>query len=444
VPRLKELGYYLDVGRREVTIPGASLDKGMNAVLSARSLGAMLAAIAWAGFLGAPAAAQGPDNILLVINKTSKISIAVGNYYREKRGVPASQVCTLKSDDREEITRDVFEHDLQRPILNCLERGKLQDKILYIVLTKGVPLKVKDSVEGANDHASVDSELTFAYQDLARVPHALRGSIPNPYFNANERGRFLRFDHKHFPIYLVTRLDGYDLADIRALIDRSLAPAADGRFVLDESWNDNSPGNVWLREAAAELKRAGIPESFIKLEPTNAFLTGETNLMGYASWGSNDHSNHSRFLGNRWVNGGLATEFVSTDARTFERPPEQWTIGQWSDPPGTFFDGSPQSLIADFIHEGVTGVSGNVYEPFLTACARPQILFPAYVQGLNLAESFYLALPVLSWQSVVIGDPLVSPYPGTPLPHEETAPSKDNATGLPVFFSQFVARAKKH
>ena len=31
-----------------------------------------------------------------------------------------------------------------------------------------------------------------------------------------------------------------------------------------------------------------------------------------------------------------------------------------------------------------------------------------FVQGRNLAESFYLALPHLSWQAVVLGDPLCS------------------------------------
>jgi uncharacterized protein (TIGR03790 family) len=60
------------------------------------------------------------------------------------------------------------------------------------------------------------------------------------------------------------------------------------------------------------------------------------------------------------------------------------------------------------IHEGASGVSGNVYEPFLTGCARPDLVLPAYFEGRNLAESFYLGLPFLSWQGVVLGDPLMS------------------------------------
>jgi len=73
-----------------------------------------------------------------------------------------------------------------------------------------------------------------------------------------------------------------------------------------------------------------------------------------------------------------------------------------------FFGGSPQGLSADAIHEGATGASGNVYEPFLAACVRPDYLLPAYYQGRNLGESYYLALPFLSWQGIVLGDPLCS------------------------------------
>jgi len=63
-------------------------------------------------------------------------------------------------------------------------------------------------------------------------------------------------------------------------------------------------------------------------------------------------------------------------------------------------------VAGDLIREGVTGISAHVAEPYLDATVRPEVLFPAYVQGLNLAESFYLGIPFLSWQTVVVGDPL--------------------------------------
>ncbi|MBZ5514520.1 MAG: TIGR03790 family protein [Acidobacteriia bacterium] len=396
-----------------------------------------------ASLVSVPAFAQGPENVLLVVNQSSRISKAVGTYYRSRRAVPTRQVCSIKTWDEEEIDRAIFDKEIRRPILDCLERGGLQDRILYIVLAKGVPLKIKDSDE-QGDHASVDSELTLLYQDLLGIPRVLRGSIPNPYFAGSRGGQFVRFSHREFPIYLVTRLDGYDLADVRALIDRSLAPARDGRFVLDLSRDDNATGNDWLREAAAKLLAAGIPASRIVLDTSERFVAGEKEVLGYASWGSNDSRDYSRFLANTWVNGALLVEFVSTDARTFEKPPAKWTIGKWSDPPITFFAGSPQSLIADYLHQGVTGAAGYVYEPYLAACVRPQFLFPAYVRGLNLAESYYSAIPSLSWQTVVVGDPLTTPFPGTPLPRAEADPPTDPATGLPTYFSRFSAGTKLH
>jgi hypothetical protein len=47
-----------------------------------------------------------------------------------------------------------------------------------------------------------------------------------------------------------------------------------------------------------------------------------------------------------------------------------------------------------------------VAEPFLVATPRPDLLLPAYFSGKNLAESYYLSIRALSWQNIVVGDPL--------------------------------------
>ncbi len=101
------------------------------------------------------------------------------------------------------------------------------------------------------------------------------------------------------------------------------------------------------------------------------------------------------------------TEFVSSDGRTFKKPPDTWNISTWknSDAPKWWF-GSPQTLSADYLMEGATGASGHVDEPFLAMTPRPEELFPAYLSGRNLAESYYLAIPGISWMNIVLGDPL--------------------------------------
>jgi uncharacterized protein (TIGR03790 family) len=101
------------------------------------------------------------------------------------------------------------------------------------------------------------------------------------------------------------------------------------------------------------------------------------------------------------------TEYVSTNARTFRRPPAAWRLGSWKDQE-TWFAGSPQTLIGDYIDEGVTGVAGHIDEPFLHMTPRPNLLFSAWLKGRNLAEAFYVSIPGLSWQNIVIGDPLCS------------------------------------
>jgi tetratricopeptide (TPR) repeat protein len=87
------------------------------------------------------------------------------------------------------------------------------------------------------------------------------------------------------------------------------------------------------------------------------------------------------------------------------------------------------------VRQGVTGVAAHVAEPYLDATIRPNVLFPAYMSGMNLAESFYLAMPYLSWQSVVIGDPLCAPFPRKALQSSEIDKGIDPETELPALFS---------
>jgi uncharacterized protein (TIGR03790 family) len=202
-------------------------------------------------------------------------------------------------------------------------------------------------------------------------------------------------------LFLVTRLAGYTRADALALVDRALRAGNRGRVALDLSANTDTPGDVWLRSTALLLGRERA-----LLEETKNVLSGAQDLIGYASWGSNDKSRRKRDPQLGFLPGALVTEYVSTNGRTFAEPPAEWEFGAWG-VKATYFAGSPQSLSADYVRYGATGVSGHVYEPYLAFCPRPDILFPSYVkEGRSLAESFYASMPALSWQNIVIGDPL--------------------------------------
>jgi uncharacterized protein (TIGR03790 family) len=355
----------------------------------------LLLLLAW----GASLAAQSGENVLLVINQNDPASKEIGDYYRPRRGVPDRNVCAIPVTSAEEIDWAAYERQIERPVGDCLKKGNLTEKVLYIVLTLGLPLRVTGGGKGlTTEVCSVDSELTLLYGKLKGAKTERAGWVANPYYMKRDE----LFTHPRFPIYLVTRLAAFDVREVKQMIDRSLAARNRGRFVVDLQSADDQDGNNWLRTAAILL-----PADRVLIDATKTVVYGSTDVIGYASWGSNDQNRKKRELGFQWLPGAVATEFVSTNGRTFKRPPDQWTYTSWDDRLH-LFEGSPQGLTTDLIHQGATGASGNVYEPYLMGCIRPDYLLPAYYEGHNLAESYYVAMPFLSWQGIVLGDPLCS------------------------------------
>ena len=348
-----------------------------------------------------PLAAQGPANVLIVINDNSPISKDAGEYYARRRGIEMSHICRLHTSNEEIISRADYNRDIAAPIAAFLRKNQIAENTLYIVTTAGVPLRIKNETGSGMtvDGAAVDSELALLYTDMhSGRPHAASGAIPNPFFGKSAD----KFSHPQFPIYLVTRLAAYDFEGIKGLIDRSLEAANRGKFVIDLRSSGDETGDDWLRDAAIK-----IPKERLIVDQSTKVLYDQSDVIGYAAWGSNDKNRHKRFLGFHWLPGAIMTEFVSTNARTFARPPENWNISDWGSPK-LWFVGSPQTMTADYIQEGVTGASGHVDEPYLGMCPRPELLLPAYYNGRNLAESYYMSIRSLSWQNIVVGDPLCS------------------------------------
>lgn len=341
--------------------------------------------------------AQTGENVLLVINKNSDVSRQIGDYYRPRRSVPLRNVCAISATTAEEINWRTYVTEIEEPVAACLKKAQLVEKVLYIVTTLGVPLKVDGpGSRTMSEHASVDSELALLYAKLKGQKVQRIGWVTNPMFMRRDAP----FEHPAFPIYAVTRLAAYDLNDVKAIIDRSLAARNRGKFVLDLQSEKDDAGNNWLRTAALLL-----PAERTILDETTKVLYDQKDVIGYASWGTNDDHRAERWLRFQWLPGAIDAEFVSTNARTFQRPPDNWKHTSWEDK-SHYFAGTPQGLIGDVLHEGATGASGNAYEPYLTGCARPDYLLPTYQRGRNLADSYYISLPYLSWQSVVVGDPL--------------------------------------
>ena len=190
----------------------------------------------WAGMLmPAGAAAQSGENVLVVINSKSEASVQIGEAYARARAVPQNQVVRLEMSTAETVSRPEYEGTIEGPISAALARHSLQDKVLYIVLTKGVPIRVEGTVAREGTVASVDSELTLLYRKMVGVRIPVPGRVRNSYYldakNIAEARYFTRIDSD---LYLVTRLDGFTVDDALKLIERGSAPSREGKIVLDQ------------------------------------------------------------------------------------------------------------------------------------------------------------------------------------------------------------------
>lgn len=340
------------------------------------------------------------SRVLVVMNESDTDSVRIAGYYLQKRKISRDQLVGIKTTNNDNISPDKYKAEIEAPIRAALAKNKNID---FIVLTKGIPLRLID--EGGYSVDATLAAMNMKFEPIGQTPgkfgitetdvDSAYKRCQNPYYGSMEP-----FSSQKYGMYLVTRLIGYTVEDCYHLIDNSLNATESKAPILLDSQPKFQPGSAYwemeqtLNKANQKLSAKGLN---IYYEKTEAFSNGHEPLAGYASWGSND-SNYDpqAYHELKFVPGAIAETFVSTSARTFTP-----TKGG-------------QSLIADLIHQGVTGVKGYVSEPFTFALCRSDILFDRYTSGFNLAESFYAATPLVKWKDMVVGDPLCRPYKSKP------------------------------
>ncbi|MDI9635710.1 TIGR03790 family protein [Kamptonema cortianum] len=329
--------------------------------------------------------AQEAAGVLIVINKSSPESIEIGSYYRAKRNIPKENVLMISVSTTEEIGHQEYSVGIEGPVRDAIQKSK--SRVDYIVTTTGVPIRIK---EGGYSVDAFLAATNLKVEPITELKPEIIQRCQNPYYRSTEP-----FSSEKYNMYLVSRLTGYTTADAKALVDNSLAAARKtGPFVFDMADNRKTGGYAQMQSlmerSADSLKSQSMS---VVIDKTNEFILPSEPVMGYVSWGSNDSAfNVERYKKIQFLPGAICETFVSTSGRTF-RP----TTGG-------------QSLIADLIAAGVTGIKGYVSEPYTFALAQPDVLFDRYVAGFNLAESFYSASFVIKWKDVVVGDPLCRPY----------------------------------
>lgn len=398
---------------------------------TARILSSIRCAVLVLGLLSAgqaaPAHAARRD-VLLVVNSQVADGTVVAEAYRAARDIPASHVVTIDIAPGEVITRSAYLARVEGPIAAWIHRETAHDEIVHIVLMRGVPLKVVPDAGTRTPLVSVDSTLTLLYRKMLGGVVG-PGPVPNPYFTAGATGNgWPAFDRQVHDTYLVSRLDGFTVTDAVALAGRCVAspPAGVRTVVLDGVPPGATPEHGWFTQAADRLRAMQAREVLVELDQTVQRVRDRDRVIGFYGWGATDAAQRERVLPLSLAPGAIGGSLSATDARTLKTPPSGWLPGAWRQS-DRLFEGTADTLAGDMVRAGMTGWGGAVADPLVDGLVRPQILFPAYVSGRSLAESYALATRQIGWRSVVFGDPLCRPLGPEPSPVTYT---RDATSGL--------------
>ncbi len=377
-----------------------------------------------------------PQEILVVANSRMAGSVAIGQYYMEKRGIPENHLLKLGLSLKEKMSREEFDENLKKPVNDAIHRLLPGTRIACVVLIYGVPLKVEptlpdwDSLETikklktelkgrrnkntkhekndenrltgkelrkkikklSNDSqkASVDSELSLVLAGHYR----LSGWIRNPYF--------MGFQGLHLPIdkdkvLLVCRLDGPDKQTVYRMINDTLAvekTGLRGTAYFDARWK--FPKKKDLRGYAlydASLHRAAE----IVRKRMNVVLDDSPHLFPvnscpdvalYCGWYS-----LAKYVDSfKWNRGSIGYHLASSECTTLRNPNSSvWCV--------------------KILKKGGVATIGPVNEPYIQGFPLPEIFFKYLSEGyMSLGEAYLVSLPFLSWQMVLAGDPLYQPF----------------------------------
>jgi len=356
---------------------------------------------------------------LVIFNNRAPESRALAEYYAERRRIPAAQVVGLDCPTEEEISREQYRQTIEEPLRSLFERkgwwqvrsgfeGKrevTESTIRFMVLMRGVPLKIKTTIQPpspeatppprpnggdpirGHDESAVDSELSV----LGAFENEYFGILQNPYFR---RFSPILDSSVTAGLLLVSRLDAPTAETVRRMIDDTLLAERiglygwayiDRRSIPESGYRE---GDDWLQNAAAECWNHGIPvilDNNPAVLPAGFAVTDAALYYGWYDWQAGGALAAPQFRP-----GAIAVHIHSFSARTLRDPNGHW--------------------VGPLVSRGAAATVGNVYEPYLDLTPHLDIFNERLLQGFTFAESAYMSLKVLSWMTTVVGDPLYRPY----------------------------------
>ncbi len=375
-------------------------------------------ALAFALGEAARAAAVEPlaARVILLANADDPDSLRVARHYAAARGVPGENIIALKMPLTEVVTWREFLVTVWDPLMALLVRDKWIDaipmeatdsigrkkyavyshRIAALISCRGVPLKIAHDPalftevlpftnrgEFRTNAGSVDTELSL----LSFPNYPINAFMPNPLFQNDRPSRF-----ELTQVVKVSRLDGPTVEDAMGLVDRALEAERTGllgRAYVDIAGRD-ALGDGWFESTARQLAALDFDLTVDRAGATMPATARIDAPVLYFGWYSGTVDGPFTLPGFRFPPGAIALHLHSFSANSLRVSHQGWT--------------------APFIARGVTATVGNVYEPYLQFTHRPNLLVRALVRGANLVDAAYYSVQSLSWQQVLIGDPLYRPF----------------------------------
>ncbi|WP_167505932.1 TIGR03790 family protein [Desulfosediminicola flagellatus] len=376
------------------------------------------------------------DELLVVVNKRMSGAVDIAKYYMKARGIPKDNLLVTSLTLDEVMDRDEFDNKLKKQIVKKIDTLERKSNIYALVLIYGVPLKVRPpelgwdvkerledlkkeqsilqkkldkdpsrlklitdlikDVSGNDKKAAVDSELMLVKLE----DYELSAWIENPYFVGFQSRDDSNKTIGKNDVILVSRLDGPDEKTVYRLIDDAIATekkGLEGTAYFDARWKE--PAGEHAKELsgyalwdASLHKAAALVKQRMKVvldSSSSLFPEGSApNAALYSGWYS-----LAKYVDSfTWVQGAVAYHIASAECTTLKKEDSQvWCM--------------------QMLKRGVAATIGPVYEPYVQGFPLPEVFFGALTQGyMNLGESYLISLPYISWQMVLVGDPLYRPF----------------------------------
>lgn len=340
------------------------------------------------------------NDVIVLVNDSSSQSQEIASYFALRRGIPDRRIFHFEADTTYEYFIDSARFTrIRYELQTWMAERNLVDSIRYIVTTKGCPLVV--SVEEFDRGAAISGYSAFDAA-LSLINGRDSALILQPFSTANLEARRNRFfgsiarfkrDPDIFPLYLVSRLDGFTVDDVKRMIDSAAKPVSRSEglwlFDLDPTFAANAFKPVHDRTEAAAIRLRDDLKLQVFLDPTDARITEQENVLWYFTWGPFATGNVGVPPRHSWAPGSVAMVVTGLAGQTFYRDTAR----------------KNSLLFGELIAEGVTGGATWSIEPYAFGIPYQEVATERYAQGWNLAESFFAATPLAGFRTIVVGDP---------------------------------------